>query len=346
MRIAYLIASSEFSGGAKIVFLQAEALARRGHQVTVVSPQAKPDWFRFVRSRFELASFRESRALAEADVRVATFWSTVEPAVDGARGPVFHLCQGYEGGFALYRDRREAIENAYRAPTHKLAISETLAARLTSLGFGPAESVGQAFDVENFFPGAEREIPNPPVVLVVGPYETDVKGVDVALAGLRLFRASGGAFRLRRIATVEMDPDEQSLGLTDEYHFLLPPERMPFAYRSSDIFIGPSRPKEGFGLPVLEALSCGLPTLLSDTPTHREIAGQAAWYFSDGEPESLAAALPQLATRAARETARVEGPQAAARFGTSGVSERLERAFLRALEHPRSTGPTGGGVPR
>jgi hypothetical protein len=44
----------------------------------------------------------------------------------------------------LYRDRREAIENAYRAPTHKLAISETLAARLTSLGFGPAESVADA----------------------------------------------------------------------------------------------------------------------------------------------------------------------------------------------------------
>jgi glycosyltransferase involved in cell wall biosynthesis len=338
MRIAYLIASSEFSGGTKIVFLQAEALARRGHHVTVVSPQAKPNWFRTVRSRFEFASFRESRAVAEADVRVATFWTTVEPAVAGARGAVFHLCQGYEGGFALYGDRREAIEKAYRAPTHKLAISETLAGRLISEGFGPAENVGQAFDIENFFPGPEREISSPPVVLVVGPYETDVKGVDVALAGLGLFRSSGGAFRLRRIATVEMDRAERSFGLVDEYHFRLPHERMPFAYRSSDIFIGPSRPKEGFGLPVIEALSCGIPTVLSDTPTNREIAGEAAWYFADGTPESLAAALPQVTTSAARETARVRGPRAAARFDTSGVAERLERAFLRALEHSPETG--------
>src|SRR6266571_1119755 len=146
MRIAYLISSSEFSGGTKVALLQAEALARRGHRVTVVSPQAEPRWFRLIRSHFECASFGESLSLAEADIRVATFWTTVGPALAGARGPVFHLCQGYEGSFLLYSDRQAAIEAAYRAPTRKLAISATLTARLVHLGFGPAENVGQAFD--------------------------------------------------------------------------------------------------------------------------------------------------------------------------------------------------------
>jgi glycosyltransferase involved in cell wall biosynthesis len=84
----------------------------------------------------------------------------------------------------------------------------------------------------------------------------------------------------------------------------------------------------------LEALVSGLPSLLSDTPTHHEIAGDAAWYFPDGDPEGLAAALPQLLSTEARGRARSEGPRVAARFDTAGVAERLERAFRSALESP------------
>jgi glycosyltransferase involved in cell wall biosynthesis len=118
----------------------------------------------------------------------------------------------------------------------------------------------------------------------------------------------------------------------DEYHHVLPPDRMPFAYRASDLFLGPSRPEEGFGLPVLEALACGTPCLLSDTPGHREIAGEAARYFADGDAESLAAALPDALAPEARRRARQEGPRVAARFGVEEVAQRLERAFLQAAE--------------
>jgi glycosyltransferase involved in cell wall biosynthesis len=106
---------------------------------------------------------------------------------------------------------------------------------------------------------------------------------------------------------------------------------MPFAYRASDLFIGPSRPAEGFGLPTLEALSCGVPCLLSDTCGNREIAGDAAWYFPDGDPASLAEALPALLTPEARRRARREGPAAASRFDAGRVAENLERAFREAL---------------
>jgi glycosyltransferase involved in cell wall biosynthesis len=331
MRIAYLMASSGFSGGAGVALLQAETLARQGHTVTVVSPEAEPRWFRLARSRFEHASFRESRALAEADIRVATFWTTVAPALDAADAPVFHLCQGYEGSFPLYADRRADIEAAYRAPTRKLAITETLARKLTDAGFGPATNVGQAFDARPFAPAPRRD-PAAPTVLVVGQYEGVVKGIDVALEGLRIWRARGGQFRFRRVAIEPPAAAEKASGLVDEYHYRLDPSRMPLAYRESDIFIGPSRPEEGFGLPVLEALASGLPSLLSDTPTHREIAGDAAWYFPDGDPEGLADALPPLLSRESRARARVEGPRVAERFDPASVAEKLERAFRSALE--------------
>ena len=330
IRIAYLLESAELSGGVKVVGLQAGALARRGHHVAIVCPEAGPRWSAAGPAHWELSAFRDSRELPSADVRVATFWSTVAPALEGARGPVFHLCQGYEGDFSFYADRKGLIEEAYGQPTRKLAVSEALAARLTSHGYGPVTNVGQAFEGGSFFPGPDRNGALP-WILVVGPYDADVKGIGIALEGLALWRRKGGAFRVRRVSTHPPGEAERASGLVDAYHHTLAPERMPHAYRASDVFIGPSRPEEGFGLPVLEALASGLPCLLSDTPGHREIAGDAAWYFADGDPEALAAAAPAAVLPAARAKARIEGPRAAARFDTSKVAANLERVFLEAL---------------
>ncbi|MGH9368537.1 MAG: glycosyltransferase family 4 protein, partial [Thermoanaerobaculia bacterium] len=345
LSIVYLLESTGLWGGVRVVLLQAEALARRGHRVAVVSPEPAPEWFSLRRARFERSSFRDSTELSAAAIRVATFWTTVEPALDGARGAVFHLCQGYEGDFSFYSDRREAIERAYGARTRKLAISETLAARLARHGFGPVTVVGQAFDGADFRPGPGRAAADPPVVLLVGPFEADVKGIGIALEGLARYRRRGGRFRLRRVSTFAPTAAERATGLVEEYHHHLPPERMPFAYRASDLFVGPSRPEEGFGLPVLEALSCGVPCLLSDTPGHREIAGAGALYFRDGDPESLAAAFPEALSEEAQRQARAEGPRIAARFTVEGVAEKLERAFEGAvggLDRPHP-GPLPGG---
>lgn len=330
LRIAYLLESTELCGGVKVVMQQAQALARRGHRVAIVSPAPAPRWFAPGRAHVELASFRDSRELPAADVRVATFWTTVAPALEAARGKVFHLCQGFEGDFTFYADRRSAIEEAYGRPTHKLAISETLRQQLTRRGFGPVTNVGQAFDSRDFFPGPSRNGAMP-WALLVGPYEADVKGIAIALEGLALWRSRGGLFRLRRVSTHPPGQAERVSGLVDEYHHTLAPDRMPFAYRATDLFIGPSRPEEGFGLPVLEAMASGVPCLLSDTPTHREIAGEAAWYFSDGDPEALAAALPRATTPEARARARIEGPRVAARFDPAKVAEKLEQAFLEEI---------------
>ena len=331
MNVAYLLASTELCGGVKVALGQAEALARRGHRVTVVSPDAPPAWRPLQRARFERSAFEGAAALADADVRVATFWTTAAPAVAGARGPVFHLCQGFEGEFDFYRDAWPAIDAAYRLPTRKLAVSAPLAERLEERGFGPVIDVGQVFDAREFSPGPERALADPPVVLLVGPFEGPTKGIPIALDGLALWRERGGRFRLRRVSATPPTETERRRGLTDEYHHGLPPERMPFAYRSADVYVGPSRAVEGFDLPSLEALSCGVPTLLSDTPRHRALGAGAAWYFADGDPRSLAAALPALLRPEARARARAAGPAEASRHDAARVAERLEAAFRDAL---------------
>lgn len=56
-------------------------------------------------------------------------------------------------------------------------------------------------------------------------------------------------------------------------------------YQLAECFIFPSK-YEGFGLPIGEALDAGVPVLASDIPSHHEIAGKNAQYFSlDGLDE-------------------------------------------------------------
>jgi len=54
---------------------------------------------------------------------------------------------------------------------------------------------------------------------------------------------------------------------------------MPGLYSHARAFIFPSL-YEGFGLPVVEAMSCGTPCLLSDTSSLPEVGGDAALYFN------------------------------------------------------------------
>lgn len=65
---------------------------------------------------------------------------------------------------------------------------------------------------------------------------------------------------------------------------------MPKAYSNAKAFVFPSE-YEGFGLPVLEAMACGSPTILSTSSSLPEIGSDAAVYFKTGVPESLSEAI-------------------------------------------------------
>ena len=83
----------------------------------------------------------------------------------------------------------------------------------------------------------------------------------------------------------------------------------------------PSR-KEGFGLPVLEAMRVGVPVLASQTPALREVGGSAATYLSPDDPDAWAAAIDALVADPAGRSARAGlGRARAAEFSWRATAE-------------------------
>ena len=65
-------------------------------------------------------------------------------------------------------------------------------------------------------------------------------------------------------------------GLTDRVRFMgyVPDADLPALYRGADAFAFPSL-YEGFGMPVLEAMVCGVPVVAANTTSLPEIVGEA-----------------------------------------------------------------------
>jgi len=72
---------------------------------------------------------------------------------------------------------------------------------------------------------------------------------------------------------------------------------MPAAYSGARAFVFPSR-YEGFGLPVLEAMACGVPVILANSSSLPEVGGDAAVFFEPGSATVLADVVSSVRSNA------------------------------------------------
>ena len=84
----------------------------------------------------------------------------------------------------------------------------------------------------------------------------------------------------------------ERLGLQGRVHFLgrVAEAELARLYQHATLLVLPSL-AEGFGFPVLEAMSAGTPVVCSDLPVLREVAGKAAVYFDPRQREAIQTAL-------------------------------------------------------
>ena len=144
------------------------------------------------------------------------------------------------------------------------------------------------------------------------------KLADLQLADLQLVIAGGQGWLCQDIfAEAEKhDGRVRILGFVDDAD-------LPALYRNAALFAFPSL-YEGFGLPVLEAMACGVPVVCSDGSSLPEVAGDAALLVDPLDTGALAEAMAHaLEDTGLRQGMIARGRTQAARFTWEQAARQL-----------------------
>lgn len=95
----------------------------------------------------------------------------------------------------------------------------------------------------------------------------------------------------------EMLAEVERQGLNGRVHFIgfVDDADLPALYSGADLFAMPSL-YEGFGLPLLEAMACGVPILSSNVSSLPEVVGETAVQLPPHDPQAWSQALLELLT--------------------------------------------------
>ena len=102
-------------------------------------------------------------------------------------------------------------------------------------------------------------------------------------------------------------------------------------YAAAHMLVLPSL-DEGFGLPVLEAMACGVPVVVSSGGSLPEVAGDAARPIPPDDANGFREAMEALLHPDVAAVATAQGLARAAEFRWDQCAERVWRAYLAALE--------------
>lgn len=107
---------------------------------------------------------------------------------------------------------------------------------------------------------------------------------------------------------------------------------MPAIYNGADVLVLPSH-YEGFGLPALEAMACGTPTIVANRSSLPEVVGKAGLLVNPDDPAQIAETMRRILEDSALcEQLKRDGLIHAAQFTWRRTAETVLRVY-RALVH-------------
>lgn len=141
---------------------------------------------------------------------------------------------------------------------------------------------------------------------------------SLVVAGRIGWKSDALASRLRRDGVVHLD--------------YVPAAQLASVYAGAEVFVFPSL-YEGFGFPLLEAMSHGVPTVAAHSSSLPEVGGDATLYFDPSRPEELTAQLRRLLSdESLRRDLSLRGRAQAAKFRWDEAAEKTLAVIRRVAE--------------
>ena len=128
------------------------------------------------------------------------------------------------------------------------------------------------------------------------------KNIHVLLEAYKMFRKKNGDLSHKLVLTGRRAWGNDAvirkireLGISDDVLLTgyVPVKDLVAIYKLAEVFVYPSL-YEGFGLPPLEAMACGVPVIASHIPALMEVLGEAAFFVDPHSPENISGAIYEL----------------------------------------------------
>ena len=200
---------------------------------------------------------------------------------------------------------------------------------------GPAASIQLTGTLEAARAGAALALPSRRYVLSLSSLESR-KNLGGLLEAWRLAQPSLPDNVWLVLAGPQADTavfgQQQLPAIPPRVHFtgFVPEEHLAGLYSGASLFVYPSL-AEGFGLPLLEAMRCGLRAVTSNNSSLPEVGGEAAEYVEPTDVRELAAAILRCLPAANAAAAPHQASLAqASRFSWDVAAQRTEDVLQRA----------------
>lgn len=227
---------------------------------------------------------------------------------------------------AISQATKDAVVEAFAVPDHKVTVTPLAC----DASYGSPVAPEEIDRIKDKY-GIEEDY-----FLAVGTLEPrkNLRALLLAFAGLRkhtieqLVVVGGHGWLFE-----ETEALIKKLGLGSRVVFTgyAPKEELPALYQGAKLFVFPTF-YEGFGLPVLEAMTAGTPVLCSNTSSLPEVGGAAALYFDPEDTEAMKLAIQRaLEDETLRTRLSEEGRVQAAKFSWQRTAELTLGVYEKAL---------------
>jgi glycosyltransferase involved in cell wall biosynthesis len=373
MKIGYYIRNYVFKdrdgkvamgGGVKVISQHVRMLKEAGYETLLLTRDVGADLDFSEHSLYEKPTVVKSNTdIPDCNLYVGTVYSDVRMLYQMGKGKVIHLCQGYEPvdfelrikgealtgkylrkGFSSiwryvdvlkFKKRIREIESVYALPTVKAAVSKHLAELIQKRYHQKCFLIQNGIDPVLFHPD-ERRIwgKNGRIkILSVGSFDIGAKRIQDTLEAIALLKGKGVSIEFIRVSQHPPSKEERVGTLVDRYYINLTESEMAELYRDSDIYISSSLETEGFGLPAMEALASGVPSILTEISSYLNFDEKRdfSYFVPTHRPDRIAeGVLTFIEDQRMREKCRARGLDVSKRFTLKRTKQDLIH-FLREL---------------
>jgi GT2 family glycosyltransferase/glycosyltransferase involved in cell wall biosynthesis len=324
LRIIYVTEDTGVGGGHRVVFQHLNGLAARGHACELWSLDGEPDWFDLDVPVRKFEDYEQlATALAGEDaIKVATWWNTARYVwrASARRGIPVYFVQDLETSYyADDPDTQARVLASYRPEFHFFSTSEWVEERLRELGAEVEARIPPGLDLDRFFRIDRTR--HERALLALGRSNP-----------LKDFPLTADAYRRLPDPKPELwlYGIEPELGepLNASYHVRPSDSEVNELLNTAAVFVQTSR-HEGFCLPVLEAMSTGLPVVCTDAHGNRDFCRDGDnCLMPEPDARAVAAAIQRLLDDQALRARLTEGGLRTARdYDWSRRLDDLERFF-------------------